>query len=63
MRVTKVKGGILGTFGFDENGDITPAQVPIIRITGSTPPEAGLSPQFQGSVVHSVIRVPPELVE
>jgi hypothetical protein len=37
--------------------------VPIIRITGSTPPEAGLPPQFQGSVVHSVIRVPPELVE
>ena len=63
MLATKVKRGILGTFGFDENGDITPAQVPIIRITGSTPPEAGLPPQFQGSVVHSVIRVPPELVE
>jgi ABC-type branched-subunit amino acid transport system substrate-binding protein/DNA-binding beta-propeller fold protein YncE len=63
MRATKVKGGILGTFGFDENGDITPADMPIIRITGSTPPEAGLPPQFQGSVVHSVIRVPPELVE
>ena len=63
MLAAKVKRGILGTFGFDENGDITPAQVPIIRITGSTPPEAGLPPQFQGSVVHSVIRVPPELVE
>ena len=41
MLATKVKGGILGTFGFDENGDITPAQVPIIRITGSTPPRPG----------------------
>ena len=47
----KVKRGILGTFDFDENGDITPAPMPIIRITGSTPPEAGLPPQFQGSVV------------
>ncbi len=41
MRAAKVKRGILGTFGFDENGDITPAQVPIIRITGSTPPGTG----------------------
>jgi branched-chain amino acid transport system substrate-binding protein len=63
MRATKVEHGILGTFGFDQNGDITSTPMPIIRITGSTPPEAGLPPQFQGSVVHSIILVPPELVE
>jgi branched-chain amino acid transport system substrate-binding protein len=63
IRATKVKGGILGTFGFDENGDITSVQMPLLRITGSTPPEAGLPRQFQGSVVHSVMHVPPELVE
>ena len=39
MFATKVKRGILGTFGFDENGDITRSPMPIIRITGSTPPE------------------------
>jgi ABC-type branched-subunit amino acid transport system substrate-binding protein len=63
MRTTKVKRGILGTFGFDENGDITSTPMPILRITGSTPPKAGLSPQFQGSVIDRIIHVPPELVE
>ena len=63
IRATKVERGILGTFGFDENGDITSTPMPILRITGSTPPRAGLSPQFQGSVLDRVIHVPPELVE
>jgi ABC-type branched-subunit amino acid transport system substrate-binding protein len=63
MRTTKVRRGILGTFGFDENGDITSTSMPILRITGSTPPKAGLSPQLQGSVIDRIIHVPPELVE
>ena len=41
-RRAEVKDGMLGSFRFDRNGDITPATMPILRITGSTPPEAGL---------------------
>ena len=63
LREARVKNGILGTFGFDANGDITSASVPILRITGSTPPGAGLPKQFQGSVVDRVVEVPPRLVE
>jgi ABC-type branched-subunit amino acid transport system substrate-binding protein len=63
LRRTRVKDGILGSFGFDANGDITAATVPILRITGSTPPSAGLPPQFQGAVVDRVVKVSPSLVE
>jgi branched-chain amino acid transport system substrate-binding protein len=62
MRATKVKNGILGTFGFDRNGDVTPAEMVVVRITGSTPPEANLPPYLQGAVVDQIVRVPPELV-
>ena len=51
MRKTEVKDGILGSFRFDRNGDITPGQIPILRITGKTPPGSGLYPLFQGAVV------------
>jgi branched-chain amino acid transport system substrate-binding protein len=39
---------------FDRNGDVTPATVPILRITGSTPPSAGLPAGLQGAVVDGV---------
>jgi branched-chain amino acid transport system substrate-binding protein len=63
LRRTRVKDGILGDFSFDANGDITTSSVPILRITGSTPPGSGLPEMFQGSVVDRVIRVPPRLVK
>jgi ABC-type branched-subunit amino acid transport system substrate-binding protein len=63
LRETRVKDGILGSFGFDANGDITSASVPVMRITGATPPSAGLPEGFQGSVVDRVVKVPPSLVE
>jgi ABC-type branched-subunit amino acid transport system substrate-binding protein len=34
LRASKVRDGILGSFAFDPNGDITTAPIPIIRITG-----------------------------
>jgi hypothetical protein len=57
-----VKDGLLGSFGFDRNGDITPASVPILRITGSTPPSAGLPSMFQGAVIDRVVEIPTRLV-
>jgi hypothetical protein len=57
-----VKNGILGSFRFDRNGDLTPAKMPIIRITGSTPPEARLPELFQGAVIDRVVEIPRPLI-
>ena len=37
--------------------------VPILRITGGTPPGAGLPPEFQGAKVDRVVEVPADLVK
>jgi ABC-type branched-subunit amino acid transport system substrate-binding protein len=58
LRASKVRNGILGSFGFDANGDITTASIPIVRITGTTRPNAGLPGAFQGSVIDRIIDVP-----
>jgi hypothetical protein len=61
LRAGRVRDGILGTFRFDRNGDMTTAQIPIVRITGATPPGAGLPQDFQGAVVDRVVEVPVNL--
>ena len=48
LRATRVKDGLLGSFRFDRNGDLTPGHEPILRITGTTPPQAGLPQQLPG---------------
>jgi branched-chain amino acid transport system substrate-binding protein len=63
LRATKSKDGLLGTFSFDRNGDSTAAAVPIMRITGTTPPNADLPAQFRGSVLDRVVEVPASLVQ
>jgi ABC-type branched-subunit amino acid transport system substrate-binding protein/DNA-binding beta-propeller fold protein YncE len=62
LKASRVRDGLLGSFRFDRNGDVTPATVPILRITGSTPPGAGLPSGFQGAVVDRVVEVPRRLV-
>jgi ABC-type branched-subunit amino acid transport system substrate-binding protein len=61
MRGIEVKDGILGSFRLDRNGDITPAQVAMFRITGRTPPGAGIYEYFEGAVVDRVVKVPASL--
>jgi ABC-type branched-subunit amino acid transport system substrate-binding protein len=61
LRASRVKDGLLGSFRFDRNGDIAPATVPILRITGSTPPSAGLPSMFQGAVIDRVVEMPAHL--
>jgi branched-chain amino acid transport system substrate-binding protein len=61
LRTSKVRNGILGSFGFDTNGDITTAPIPIVRITGTRRPGAGLPGDFQGSVLDRVVDVPAAL--
>jgi ABC-type branched-subunit amino acid transport system substrate-binding protein len=62
LKASRVKNGILGTFHFDRNGDRTPAKMPIIRITGSTPPSARLPQFLQGAVVDRAVEIPPRLI-
>jgi ABC-type branched-subunit amino acid transport system substrate-binding protein len=63
LRASKVKDGLLGTFSFDRNGDSTAALVPIMRITGTTPPGADLPAMFRGSVLDRIVEVPASLVQ
>jgi branched-chain amino acid transport system substrate-binding protein len=46
LRASRVKNGLLGSFHFDRNGDLTPASVPIMRITA------------KDSVIDRVVRIP-----
>jgi ABC-type branched-subunit amino acid transport system substrate-binding protein/streptogramin lyase len=62
LKRSRVKNGILGSFRFDRNGDLMPAKMPIIRITGSTPPEARLPELFQGAVIDRVVKIPRPLI-
>jgi branched-chain amino acid transport system substrate-binding protein len=62
LKASRVKNGILGSFHFDRNGDLTPAKMPIIRITGSTPPSARLPDFLQGAVIDRVVEIPPRLI-
>jgi ABC-type branched-subunit amino acid transport system substrate-binding protein len=62
LKASTVKDGLLGSFRFDRNGDVTPATVPILRITGSTPPSAGLPSAFQGAVLDRVVKIPRRLL-
>ena len=62
LQDTEVEDGILGSFRFDENGDIVPARIPIMRITGkSSPSQTGIFPLMEGSEVDRVLTVPERL--
>ncbi len=63
LRTSEIRDGLLGSFRFDRNGDITPAQIPIYRVTGKTPPDAGLYDFFQGAVIDRVVTVPAKLAD
>ncbi len=62
LKASRVKNGILGSFRFDRSGDLTPAKMPIIRITGATPPSARLPDFMQGAVVDRVVVIPRRLI-
>jgi ABC-type branched-subunit amino acid transport system substrate-binding protein len=61
LRAAEVKNGLLGSFHFNRNGDITPATVIIVRITGSTPPGSGLDSSLQGAVLDRIVKIPASL--
>jgi branched-chain amino acid transport system substrate-binding protein len=62
LRRLKIEDGILGTFSFDENGDMVPATISVFRITGKG--RKSDAPDFyRGADFDRVVRVPPELVQ
>jgi branched-chain amino acid transport system substrate-binding protein len=61
LRRTRVEDGILGSFRFDSGGDMTPAPVMIVRVTGRTPPGEALFDYLQGAAVEGVVNVPARL--
>ena len=60
LRSLHVTDGILGTFTFDR-GDISPARVTVLRVTGSTPKGVRLPSYLEGAAVERVIEVPASL--
>lgn len=60
LRSLHVTDGILGTFTFDR-GDISPARVTVLRVTGSTPKGVRLPLFLEGAAVERVIEVPASL--
>ena len=61
LRATRVKDGVLGSFSFDRYGDITPAKVTILRVTGHTPRNVNLPLDYDGAVIDRVETVPASL--
>jgi ABC-type branched-subunit amino acid transport system substrate-binding protein len=62
LRRLSVRNGILGSFRFDRNGDITPAAFTVFRITGTKKRDPALPEAFGGGVVDRVVRVRARLV-
>jgi branched-chain amino acid transport system substrate-binding protein len=58
LRRLEMKDGILGSFRFDRNGDITPASFTVFRVTGGRERAPELPEGFGGAVVDRVVRVP-----
>ncbi|MGH3133761.1 MAG: ABC transporter substrate-binding protein, partial [Gaiellaceae bacterium] len=61
LRASRVKGGVLGSFRFDRNGDVTPTTVAVYRITGKVRRDAKLLSGFEGAIVEHVLKVPESL--
>jgi ABC-type branched-subunit amino acid transport system substrate-binding protein/DNA-binding beta-propeller fold protein YncE len=63
LRGVEVKDGILGDFRIDAHGDITPAQLPVFRVTGATPADVDIFEMFQGATIDRVLTVPASLAD
>ena len=59
---SKVTVGILGSFGFTPDGDMTPSPVTIFRVVGGNRPSSTYERDFAGAVVDRVVDVPAALV-
>jgi hypothetical protein len=58
---SRVTGGILGSFGFTQDGDMTPSPVTIFRVVGGNRRSSTHEHDFVGSVVDRFLDVPASL--
>jgi branched-chain amino acid transport system substrate-binding protein len=58
LLAARVRGGILGDFRIDPDGDIDPSPVTIFRVVRGTRRSSTLLPDFDGGVVDRVVKVP-----
>ena len=58
LRATQLKDGMLGSVHFDRHGDMTPAKITVLRVTGRTPPPFSY---LEGAVIDRVVTVPASL--
>ena len=64
LRAIEVRHGILGSFHFDANGDMTPGLVPIVRVTGRVDPDRGGSiAKLNGAVLVRAVKLRPSLTD
>jgi branched-chain amino acid transport system substrate-binding protein len=61
LRRLDIEDGILGSFRFDENGDMTPPTISVFRVTGNER-EADAPDFYGGADFDRLVRVSPELV-
>jgi ABC-type branched-subunit amino acid transport system substrate-binding protein len=62
LRRLEIEDGILGSFRFDSNGDMTPPSITVLRVTGEKG-DADLPDFFGGADFDRVVRVPAALVD
>jgi ABC-type branched-subunit amino acid transport system substrate-binding protein len=58
LRRVRIDKGILGSFTFTPEGDITPAPVTIVRVVADPKKHSPLGPDFDGAVLDRVLWVP-----
>jgi DNA-binding SARP family transcriptional activator/ABC-type branched-subunit amino acid transport system substrate-binding protein len=61
LRATHAANGLFGPFHFDADGDVTPAPIVILRVTGGRG-AGNLASDFRGAVVDRTVRVPLSLL-
>ena len=58
---TRVRGGILGSFRIDSNGDASTGAITILRVTGRRAPSPTLLADHVGTVIDRVLTPPARL--
>jgi len=61
LRRRRIENGILGSFGFTPEGDISRAPITIVRVVADAKKRSPLNPDFDGAVLDRVLWVPVSL--
>ncbi len=56
---TRVEDGLYGSFSLDDNGDVQPGRIAIMRVNGKFPPQSF----YEGAALDRIVTVPPDLTD